>query len=78
MNKWKEENNQLVRNFSFENFKQAIEFVNKVAVLAEQANHHPDIFIHAYKQVQLTLSSHDAGGVITQKDVDLAQKIDLL
>ena len=51
-----------------------MEFVNRVAELAEKANHHPDIDIR-YSKVTLTLSTHDAGG-ITQNDIDLAKAID--
>ncbi len=51
-------------------------FVNRVAILAEGANHHPDISIN-YNQVTLSLSSHDSGGV-TQRDLDMASKISKL
>jgi len=49
--------------------------VNRVAELAEAANHHPDILVHDYKHVRLTLSTHAAGG-LTQRDFELAAKID--
>lgn len=71
---WKEENNALQKEFIFSDFTAAMAFVNKVATLAEQANHHPDIHIY-YKRVALELTTHDAGGV-TEKDYSLATKID--
>lgn len=64
---------QLVREFSFKDFVAAMRFVNKVAGLAEEAGHHPDIDIR-YNKVRLTLSTHDAGG-ITEKDTALATAI---
>ena len=74
---WQEKDNSIVENFSFKNFVEAVDFVNKVAALAERANHHPDILIHGYKNVQITLSTHSEGGV-TEKDHALARQIDTL
>ena len=59
--------------FQFDNFVQAMEFVNKIADAAEAANHHPDIVIN-YNKVTLALVSHDSGGV-TQRDIRMAGKI---
>ena len=59
----------------FANFAEAMAFVNKVADAAEEANHHPDILVHGYKHVRLTLSTHSAGG-ITENDFALAGMID--
>jgi 4a-hydroxytetrahydrobiopterin dehydratase len=72
--KWKLEKGELVQNATFDDFKQAMTFVNQVAELAESAGHHPDIDIR-YNKVRLALVTHDAGG-ITQKDISLAQDID--
>jgi 4a-hydroxytetrahydrobiopterin dehydratase len=66
----------IVREFSFKDFQQAIDFVNRVAEVAETENHHPDIFI-SYNKVKLELSTHSAGG-LTSKDFELATKVDLL
>lgn len=77
MESWKEENNQLVKDFSFKNFREALAFANKVGGLAESRQHHPDIFIHSYKKVRLILSTH-AEGRITEKDHSLAMEIDNL
>ena len=71
---WSRRGDVLTRTYSFRNFTQAMEFVNRIAGLAEEANHHPDIDIR-YSKVTLTLSTHDAGG-ITSKDLSLARAID--
>ncbi len=64
------------RSFQFKDFEQAFDFMKQVAVFAEQANHHPEWF-NVYNRVDITLSTHDAGG-LTTRDIDLAQKIDSL
>jgi 4a-hydroxytetrahydrobiopterin dehydratase len=71
---WARRGDALSRTYQFRNFLQSMEFVNRVAVLAESANHHPDIDIR-YAKVTLTLSTHDSGG-ITAKDIALAKAID--
>ena len=71
---WSRRGEALTRTYQFRNFTQAMEFVNRVAGLAESANHHPDIDIR-YSKVSLSLSTHDAGG-ITSNDVELARSID--
>src|SRR5258705_13789790 len=73
---WSDSGGGIQRTFAFKNFAESMKFVNKVADAAEAANHHPDILIR-YNKVTFTLSTHDAGG-ITQKDFDLAAKIDAL
>ena len=71
---WSRRGDVLTRTYQFRNFLDSISLVNRVAELAEKANHHPDIDIR-YSKVTLSLSSHDAGG-ITQKDIDLAKAVD--
>ena len=71
---WSRRGDALVRTYQFRNFSQAMEFVNRVAGLAESAGHHPDIDIR-YSKVTLSLSTHDAGG-ITSNDISLARSID--
>jgi 4a-hydroxytetrahydrobiopterin dehydratase len=73
---WKLERGELVRQREFENFVEAMQFVNSVAEMAEGAGHHPDIDIR-YNKVRLALISHDAGG-LTERDFDLAGGIDSL
>jgi len=72
---WKEENNELVRKFEFENFVEAFGFMTKVAILAEKANHHP-WWSNVYNSVEIKLTTHDAGNTITEKDRSLAKQID--
>jgi len=73
---WQIEKGELVRTFHFETFPDAVAFVNKVAGLAEEAGHHPDIDIR-YNRVRLALISHDAGG-LTTNDFALAAGADKL
>ena len=70
---WSRQGKAVERVFQFGNFLEAMEFVNKIAVAAEAANHHPDITI-SYNKVTLSLVSHDSGGV-TQRDIRMAEKI---
>lgn len=74
---WQLENGKMVKEFAFGNFQGAIDFVNKVADEAEKLNHHPDILIHSYKMVKITLFTH-AMGVITTADHQLAEKINTI
>jgi len=71
---WSVRSGRLVREFTFANFVAAIDFVNRIATLAESAGHHPDIDIR-YNRVLLGLKTHDADG-ITDKDFLLAEKAD--
>lgn len=70
---WQRNGGAIQRVFRFPDFKAAMQFVNKVAEKAEQANHHPDIDIR-YNTITMALVSHDAGGV-TQRDVRMAEAI---
>lgn len=72
---WSRRGDAITRTFQFRNFLTGIDFVSAVAKAAEAADHHPDIDIR-YTKVTCTLSTHSAGGV-TQKDLDMARKIDL-
>lgn len=71
---WKEENNQLVKEFQFTDFVEAFAFMTRVAMLAEKHNHHPE-WTNVYNRVIIRLSTHDAGGVVTDKDRKLAAAI---
>lgn len=68
---------KIQKDFVFADFVSVIEFVNKVAKLAEDENHHPDIFIHSYKKLNITLSTHAIEG-LSENDFILAAKIDAL
>lgn len=76
LNNWELVNNGIEKDFSFKTFKEAIQFINKVAVLAEEVNHHPEIF-NSYCKLKLRLTTHDVAG-LTLKDIDLARAIDAL
>jgi 4a-hydroxytetrahydrobiopterin dehydratase len=71
---WSQSGDAIQRTFNFDDFIHAIQFVNRIADLAEQQQHHPDIMIR-YNKVTLTLSTHDAGG-LTEKDFDFARATD--
>lgn len=73
--KWVETEAGLYRQFEFSDFKMAFAFMNRVADLAEHAEHHPT-WKNTYNRVEIWLQTHDAGDAITQKDYDLASKID--
>lgn len=71
---WSYDGNELNKSYNFDSFMPGIEFVNRIAKVAEDAEHHPDITIN-YNVVGIRLSTHSEGGV-TEKDFDLARKID--
>ncbi|MDB6149131.1 MAG: 4a-hydroxytetrahydrobiopterin dehydratase [Chthoniobacter sp.] len=73
---WESEKKHVERTFEFDDFTQAIEFVNGVAEIAEEEDHHPEIEIR-YSKVRLLLSTHSEGG-LTDLDFELAEKIDTL
>ncbi len=72
---WKREGEQIVRDWKFDDFAAAIAFVNRVAEAAEAANHHPDIIVHGWNKVRLTVTNHSAGG-LTDADFALARTVD--
>jgi 4a-hydroxytetrahydrobiopterin dehydratase len=72
---WRREGDALVRDFELSGFKAAMALANAVADAANEADHHPDILVHGYKHLRLTLSTHSAGG-ITENDFALAATID--
>ena len=71
---WSLSGDAIQRTFNFDDFIGAIQFVNRIADLAEEQQHHPDIMIR-YNKVTLTLSTHDAGG-LTERDFDFARATD--
>ncbi|MFB0945330.1 MAG: 4a-hydroxytetrahydrobiopterin dehydratase [Spirosomataceae bacterium] len=72
---WKEENNQLSREFKFDDFTEAFAFMTRVAFLAEKHGHHPN-WSNVYNTVTINLTTHDEGNTITEKDRKLASAID--
>jgi 4a-hydroxytetrahydrobiopterin dehydratase len=76
LGEWRRSDEQSIeRDLKFDDFAAATAFVNRVAELAEQANHHPDILIHGWNKVRLTLSTHSQGG-LTEADFALAERIE--
>jgi 4a-hydroxytetrahydrobiopterin dehydratase len=74
---WKEENNTLYKKFDFNNFSEAFAFMTRVALVAEKMDHHP-LWTNVYNRVEIWLSTHDAGDIVTEKDRKLAAFIDKL
>lgn len=72
---WEEKNNQLYKKFQFRDFSEAFAFMTRVAIEAEKMNHHP-LWSNVYNTVEIWLSTHDAENVVTQKDTQLANRID--
>ena len=74
---WEFGDNRIGKEFELKDFRSALAFVNKVGEEAEQMDHHPDIFLHSWNKVKITVSTHSAGGV-TENDFKLAGKIENL
>ena len=74
---WKEKSGKLYQKFEFKTFVEAFSFMTAVALLAEKADHHPT-WKNTYNKVEIWLSTHDAGDIVTDKDLKLAGIIDKL
>jgi 4a-hydroxytetrahydrobiopterin dehydratase len=74
---WAGDGDAIRKQYTFANFIEAIAFVNRLAAEAEAADHHPDLLVHGYKHLRVTLSTHAAGG-LTDRDFALASKVDAL
>ena len=74
---WQEQNNSLYKKFEFKNFSEAFAFMTRVAIEAEKMNHHP-LWTNVWNRVEIWLSTHDAGDIVTDKDKKLSQRIDAL
>lgn len=74
---WTEANDKLRKSFQFNDFSEAFAFMTRVAMLAEQMNHHPT-WTNTWNRVDIELSTHDSGNTVTQKDRDMARAIDKL
>ena len=72
---WNEEDNRLYQSFTFRDFSEAFAFMTRVALLAEQHNHHPT-WTNTWNKVEIWLTTHDAGDTVTEKDRKLARAID--
>ena len=74
---WTETDNKLYRKFEFADFSEAFAFMTRVALAAEKMDHHP-LWTNVYNTVEIWLSTHDAGDIVTEKDKKLSSKIDKL
>lgn len=74
---WEEKEKKLYKKFEFKNFNEAFSFMTRVALEAEKMDHHP-LWTNVYNKVEIWLSTHDAGDIVTEKDKKLATKIDSL
>jgi len=74
---WQEAGNKLYRKFEFKNFSEAFAFMTRVALEAEKMDHHP-LWTNVYNTVEVWLSTHDAGDIVTEKDRKLSKKIDAI
>lgn len=72
---WEEKNNELIKTFKFSDFQEAFAFMTRVAFLAETQGHHPN-WSNVYNKVTISLTTHDEGNTITEKDRKLAKAID--
>jgi 4a-hydroxytetrahydrobiopterin dehydratase len=74
---WKKQNNSLHKKFEFKDFSEAFAFMTRVALAAEKMDHHPK-WTNVYNTVEIWLSSHDVGDIVTEKDRKLSKMIDTL
>jgi 4a-hydroxytetrahydrobiopterin dehydratase len=72
---WERQGDEIVREWRFDDFSEALAFVNRVGEVAEGANHHPDILLHGWNKVRLSLTNHSAGG-LTEMDFAMAGRFD--
>jgi 4a-hydroxytetrahydrobiopterin dehydratase len=74
---WTEQNNRIKKDFKFKDFSEAFAFMTRVALIAEKMDHHP-FWTNVYNTVNIELSTHDAGDIVTERDRKLAKAIDRL
>jgi 4a-hydroxytetrahydrobiopterin dehydratase len=72
---WTRDGENIAREWEFKDFAEAIRFVNDVAEVAERVNHHPDILVHGWNKVRLSVTNHSAGG-LTEADFERAKQVD--
>lgn len=75
---WIETNNKLEKEFTLKSFSEIIEKLNQLAVVADELDHHPDFLVHSYKKISFSLCTHSAGNSVTEKDRNLAKRIDAI
>lgn len=74
---WRRAGEEIVRDFQTANFAEALALVNRIGEAAEALDHHPDILLHGWNKVRISVTTHDAGG-LTERDFELAARIDAL
>lgn len=74
LDNWRLENGAIIKDWVFQDFSEAMDFINMMAVIAEKHNHHPQL-VNVYNRVTLHFTTHDAGG-ITEKDINIAKELD--
>ena len=77
LEEWEVEDNNLKKHFEFENFAESLDFVNQVGAIAEEMDHHPDIYF-GWGYAEFFITTHDVGGGLTESDFELARKIEQL
>ena len=77
LSNWNYSKDKIGKEYQLKDFAEALSFVNKVGSLAEEMDHHPDILMHSWNKVKITVSTHSESG-ITEKDFQLAEKIESL
>jgi len=75
LSNWNYSKDKIGKEYQLKDFAEALSFVNKVGTFAEELDHHPDILMHSWNKVKITVSTHSESG-ITEKDFQLAEKID--
>jgi 4a-hydroxytetrahydrobiopterin dehydratase len=75
LNGWSYSGSQIEKEYKLKDFISALDFINRIGKDAEALNHHPDILLHSYNKVKISISTHSEGGV-TDKDFYLAKKIE--
>jgi 4a-hydroxytetrahydrobiopterin dehydratase len=75
---WSITNNKLEKEFVMNSFSEIIVKLKEVCILADSLNHHPDFLVYDYKKIRFSLSTHDNGNKVTEKDYELAEKLDLI
>ena len=73
--RWSRVGNEIVHEWKFDDFAAALAFVNRGGEVAKEANHHPDILLHGWNKVRLSLTNHSAGG-LTEADFEMAKRLD--
>jgi len=74
---WNFENDQITKEYKLKDFRSALDLLNKIGSAAEEMNHHPDLFLHSWNKLKISISTHSEGGV-TERDFKLAKKIESL